>query len=111
MVQILPFEDGYQGECQISYGPIKVDKSTHARLAEFLKKDFIDIPCSGKSSRTSTPFSRVKADSHELQFYDNSGGLVDTHRINKDMTTHPAMIDSLQLRIISPGGGKNLFNP
>jgi hypothetical protein len=79
----------------VTYGPVKVDKATHNRLADSLKKDYMEIACQGKSSRSSIPFTKVKADSHELQFYDNKGSLVDTHRISKDMTTHPAMIDSV----------------
>lgn len=103
---VFPFEDGYDGKCEITYGPIKVDKKTHKRLSKALKDDFLEIMCKGRSSRTSAVFAKAQADSHELQFYGENNNIVETHRITKEMTTHPAMIDSLQMRVISPSGGK-----
>jgi hypothetical protein len=105
---VFPFEDGFEGECKIRYGPILLDPVVQNRLSEAVRQNFLEITCEGGSRRSSFPFDIVRADNEEMQCYDRRHSkLVDTVRITKEVITDPSQVDSLQMRVVAPGNGRS----
>lgn len=108
-VKVTAFEEGYNGECVIAYGPILVDEGVQKRLGEAIKINYLEVDCDGGSKRSTFRFDLLKIDNYEVQCYDkHHGKLVDTVRITNDLATDPSMIDSLQMRMITTGNGTGL---
>jgi hypothetical protein len=111
IAKVNPFEDGFNGECVVSYGPILVDTEVQKRLGEAIKINYLEVDCDGGSKRSTFRFDLLKIDNYEVQCYDKyHEKLVDTVRITNDLATDPSMIDSLQMRMITPGNGTGLVN-
>jgi len=99
-VHVSPFEEGFDGEAIVTYGPISIDENVQKKLGDCILRGLIDINCEGTSSRSTFPFDNLKADCREVQLYDKRyDKLVDSAKINKELVVEPSMVESLQLKI------------
>ncbi len=108
-ITVMPFEDGFQGQCVVLYGPIVLDKAVEEKLARALAANYLELPCEGKTRRTTSPFDLVQIDNEEIQCTDKSksqGNMVDRLRISKEMLVDPSQVNSLQMRVVAPGNGR-----
>lgn len=108
-VIIKPFEDGFDGQCVVKYGPIQLDPVVQARYSEAVKMNYLEMDCQGNSKRSSFKFDLLRIDGEEVQCYDRGyNKLVDTVRISKDVITDASQVDSQAMRVVAPGNGRLL---
>jgi hypothetical protein len=84
-VKIVPFEEGFNGACGITYGPVCLEDSTEDHLKKTLDREYFETTCRGKSLKSGKKYSRVKVDTYEIQLFDSYNGLLDTFRINSKL--------------------------
>lgn len=109
-VVVKPYEDGFDGQCVVKYGPIKLDTYVQSRYSEAIKMNYLEMDCQGTSKRSSFKFDLMRVDNEEVQCYDRAyNKLVDTIRISKDVITDASQVESLAMRVVAPGNGRHLF--
>jgi hypothetical protein len=109
-VKVTAFEEGYNGECVVYLRPDpggrrrsrsawgRPSRSTTSRWTVTAAPS--DPPSDSTCSRSTTTRCSATISTTEK--------LVDTVRITNDLATDPSMIDSLQMRMITPGNGTGL---
>jgi hypothetical protein len=107
-IEVKPYEDGFDGQCFIHYGPVIIEPSVQLRYSEAVKRNYIEFDCQGNSKRSSFQFDLIKADNEEVQCYDrHHNKLVDTVRVSRDIVSDPSQLDSYGMRIVAPGNGRS----
>ena len=103
-LKIIPFEEGFNGTCQVKYGPIMMDCETETNLKKYQERDYFETYCRGRSLTSTKKYARLKVDTYELQLFDAHNGLADTFRIQPQLHCAPAKEDSCAQRIWQVNG-------
>ena len=109
MIQVIPFEEGYDGETWIDYGPIGITPTVNDAVRRFVSEAKFEMVAGGAIiGDSATRVSVVKGEYMDLLFYSDSNAekKVLGMRIDVDMKLEPLYTDFITLVIYQREKGR-----
>jgi len=99
-----PHEEGFNGTCQIQYGPIQIDPDLKKAVGLATADGYLQVRCEGTNLGNGNQFDMVKANHDAITFYDSRfDSVIACEQIRKELVIEPSTNDPLRLKIKSGG--------